>query len=182
MYEQGYRVFLEIGAKPILLGMGRNCLPQKENFWLPSLRPQIESEQLLQSLAELYVRGIKVNWANFQQNSGNITSLPTYPFQRQRYWWEGAKLKSQSTVASHPLLGQKLSHTEKEIRFESVISQDVPAYLKDHSFNNRPIFPATAYLEMALAAGFEMFKSEKLAIENFYIEKPLILTENSAKL
>ena len=182
LYEQGYRVFLEIGAKPILLGMGRNCLPQEDNIWLPSLRPQLEIEQLLQSLAQLYVRGVKINWVNFEQNSGKITSLPTYPFQRQRYWWEGAKLKSQSKVASHPLLGQKLSHTDKEIRFESVISQDTPAYLKDHSFNNQPIFPATAYLEMALAAGFEAIKSEQLAIENFSIEKPLILTETPTKV
>ena len=182
LYEQGCRVFLEIGAKPVLLGMGRNCLPQKENLWLPSLRPQVENEQLLQSLAELYVRGFKVNWTNFEQNSGNVTSLPTYPFQRQRYWWEGAKLKSQSTVAKHPLLGQKLSDPDKGICFESAISQDSPAYLKDHCFNNQPIFPATAYLEMALAAGFEVLKTEKLAIENFSIEKPLILTENPTKV
>jgi len=40
LYEHGYRIFLEIGAKPILLSMGRNCLPQEENLWLPSLRPQ----------------------------------------------------------------------------------------------------------------------------------------------
>lgn len=182
LYEQGYRVFLEIGAKPILLGMGRNCLPQEDNIWLPSLRPQLENEQLLQSLAQLYIRGLKVNWASFEQNCGNITSLPPYPFQRQRYWWEGAKLKSQTKVTNHPLLGQKLSSTDKEIRFESVISQNTPAYLKDHSFNNQPIFSATAYLEMALAAGFDTIKSEKLAIENFSIEKPLILTEKPAKV
>jgi 8-amino-7-oxononanoate synthase len=178
LYEQGYRVFLEIGAKPILLGMGRNCLPQEENLWLPSLRLQVENEQILQSLAELYVRGIKVNWTNFEQNSGIIAALPTYPFQRQRYWWEGAKLKSQPTVTNHPLLGQKLSPTN----FESVISQDSPDYLKDHCFNNQPIFPATAYLEMALAAGFEVFKSEKLVIENFSISKPLVLTETPVRV
>ncbi len=75
-----------------------------------------------------------------------------------------------------------MSNTDKEIRFQSIISQDSPAYLKDHSFNNQPIFPATAYLEMALAAGFEANDSAQMVIENFVIEKPLILTETQSKI
>merc|ERR1712178_551137 len=39
LQQEGYEIFLEIGPKPILLGMGRRCLPDNLGEWLPSLRP-----------------------------------------------------------------------------------------------------------------------------------------------
>ena len=87
--QQGYDVFLECGAQPILLGMGRQCLPKEVGLWLPSLRPGREDwRQMLASLGELYVRGVKVDWQGFDKDylQRRKVSLPTYPFQRQRYW------------------------------------------------------------------------------------------------
>ena len=88
LHQEGYEVFLEIGPKPILLGMGRQCLPEGVGVWLPSLRSGQEDWQLLlQSLAELYVRGVKVDWLGFDKDyARQKLVLPTYPFQRQRYW------------------------------------------------------------------------------------------------
>ncbi|NEO92990.1 MAG: SDR family NAD(P)-dependent oxidoreductase, partial [Moorea sp. SIO3G5] len=88
LQQQGYDVFLEIGSKPILLGMGRQCLPEDVGVWLPSLRPgQGDWQQMLHSLAQLYVRGVKVDWLGFDRNYvRSKVVLPTYPFQRQRYW------------------------------------------------------------------------------------------------
>ena len=61
LHLQGYSVFLEIGAKPILLGMARQCLPEDRGVCLPSLRPnQSDWQQMLHSLGELYVRGVKL--------------------------------------------------------------------------------------------------------------------------
>ncbi|MFM2061661.1 MAG: hypothetical protein RLZZ507_1331 [Cyanobacteriota bacterium] len=87
LHQQGYRVFLEIGPKPILLGMGRQCLPEIQAIWLPSLRDQKSDwEQMLSSLAELYVRGVKVDWDGFDRDyTRSQVMLPTYPFQRQLY-------------------------------------------------------------------------------------------------
>ena len=90
LHQEGCQIFLEIGPKPILLGMGRQCLPEDTGVWLPSLRPPLEdTQQILQSLGELYVRGVKVDWLGFDKDySRNKVILPTYPFQRQRYWIE----------------------------------------------------------------------------------------------
>ncbi|MBD2438979.1 SDR family NAD(P)-dependent oxidoreductase [Nostoc sp. FACHB-110] len=86
--QQGYEVFLEIGAKPTLLGMGRECLPDSASLWLPSLRPGMpEWKQLLESLADLYVAGIEIDWLAFAGDAPQQkVPLPNYPFQRQRYW------------------------------------------------------------------------------------------------
>ncbi|MEM9276793.1 MAG: aminotransferase class III-fold pyridoxal phosphate-dependent enzyme, partial [Cyanobacteria bacterium P01_F01_bin.143] len=99
LHQEGYEVFLEIGPKPTLLGMGRQCLPEDVGVWLPSLRSEREDwQQMLQSLGELYVRGVKVDWLGFDKDySRKKVILPTYPFQRQRYWIETEKNQQTGT-------------------------------------------------------------------------------------
>ncbi len=89
--QQECNIFLEIGSKPILLGMGRSALSannKTETFWLPSLRPRKKDwQQILQSLGSLYVRGIEIDWHSFERGyNRQKVSLPTYPFQRESYW------------------------------------------------------------------------------------------------
>ncbi|MGA9379089.1 MAG: SDR family NAD(P)-dependent oxidoreductase, partial [Phormidium sp.] len=90
LHQLEYEIFLEIGPKPILLGMAQECLPENTSFWLPSLRPGIsEWQQMLSSLAQLYVAGLTVDWSGFEGDyPRNKVVLPHYPFQRQRYWIE----------------------------------------------------------------------------------------------
>lgn len=89
--DRGYEIFIEIGAKPILLGMGSRCLTDtalQQVAFLPSLHPRSDDwQQLLASLAELYIGGISIDWSGFHRDySRRLIQLPTYPFQRQRYW------------------------------------------------------------------------------------------------
>jgi malonyl CoA-acyl carrier protein transacylase len=88
LYGQGYRTFLEIGPSPVLLGMGAGCLPESASAWLPSLkRGEPDWQRMLTSLAELYVRGAEVGWNGFDRDyPRRRLPLPTYPFQRKRYW------------------------------------------------------------------------------------------------
>ncbi len=98
LHTSGYEVFVEIGPKPTLLGMGRYCLPEVEGVWLPSLCQGQEDWQLLQSLGELYVRGMPVNWSGFDRDYvRRRVNLPTYPWQRQRYWVETAEVNHHKT-------------------------------------------------------------------------------------
>ncbi|MDJ0572420.1 MAG: AMP-binding protein, partial [Pleurocapsa sp. MO_192.B19] len=92
LQQENCQIFLEIGSKPILLGMGRSTLATQnkkaDTYWLPSLRPRKENwQQVLQSLGFLYSKGIEIDWHNFDRgyNRQKVT-LPTYPFQRQSYW------------------------------------------------------------------------------------------------
>jgi glutamate-1-semialdehyde aminotransferase/acyl carrier protein len=90
MFQQGCELFVEIGPKPILSSLGKGCQQDVPAIWLPSLTPgQEDWRVLLESLSALYVRGIGVNWPEFDRDySRHWLSLPTYPFQRQRYWFE----------------------------------------------------------------------------------------------
>ncbi|MEH2163178.1 MAG: beta-ketoacyl synthase N-terminal-like domain-containing protein [Nostoc sp.] len=99
LHKYDYDVFVEMGPKPILLGMARQCLPEVKATWLPSLRQgQEDWRVLLQSLADLYVRGISVNWSGFDQDYvRQRVNLPTYPWQRQRYWVETVQVDRKQT-------------------------------------------------------------------------------------
>lgn len=90
LHEQDYQLFVEIGPHPVLSGMGRRCLPTGSGVWLPSLkREQGDWQQILQSLGTLYEQGVDVDWCGFDGDyQRHRLSLPTYPFERQRYWTE----------------------------------------------------------------------------------------------
>ena len=191
LHQQGYEVFLEIGSKPILLGMARQCLPEDVGVWLPSVRPSQEDWQvLLHSLAQLYVQGVKVDWSGFDRDySRSKVVLPTYPFQQQRYWIETdnnlihKKQFLSNPENLHPLLGQRLhlAGLEEQIRFECLLSPSQPTYLKHHCVFSVPVLPATVYLEIALAAGSTLFKSDNLILEDIVIRQALILPEDEVK-
>lgn len=86
LFDAGYRVFLEVGPRPILSSMGGKTLPDTDSVWIPSMRPpRDEYNQILNALAMLYVNGATIAWEEIYQ--GHPVDLPTYPFQRERYWW-----------------------------------------------------------------------------------------------
>ena len=84
----GVGTFVEIGPGPVLLGMGRQCLPDAPGPWLPSLRPgTADWRQLSNSLGDLYEQGASIDWTGFHGDyPRRRVSLPTYPFQRRRHW------------------------------------------------------------------------------------------------
>ncbi len=88
----GIDAFIEIGPAPVLLGMGKQCLPESNTSWLPSLRQkQDEWQVILESLGKLYMQGADIDWIGFDEGyTRKKVSLPNYPFQRQRYWIESS--------------------------------------------------------------------------------------------
>lgn len=88
LQELGYELFVEINLHPRLSGIEQKCLQEATMVWLPSLRQgQSDWFSMLYSLRELYIRGVDVDWRGFDQDyQRRRRPLPTYPFQRQRYW------------------------------------------------------------------------------------------------
>ncbi len=88
--DLGYRAFVEIGPGSTLSALGQQCIPGDESLWAISLkRGCAEWEQILKSLGRLYVHGVEVDWAGFDAPyQRRRVPLPTYPFERQRYWME----------------------------------------------------------------------------------------------
>jgi len=101
LIEQKFNLFLEVSPKPTLSRLGQQCCQEKPATWLFSLAPpQQEWQSLLNSLAILYdAQGAKINWEGFDRDyPQKLLALPTYPFQRQRYWLETVNPTSQETT------------------------------------------------------------------------------------
>jgi acyl transferase domain-containing protein/acyl-CoA synthetase (AMP-forming)/AMP-acid ligase II/acyl carrier protein len=79
-------------------------------------------------------------------------ALPTYPFQRRRYWLESKPAVAETPC--HPLLGRALRSPALEATvFEAEIGPANPPLLSDHVVYGRAVAPAAAFLEMVLAGG-----------------------------
>jgi amino acid adenylation domain-containing protein len=108
----GCNIFLEIGPMSTLLVIGRQCVSQKGVVWLPSLHPKHSDwQQILQSLSELYVSGVNIDWSSVERDyARRRVTLPTYPFQRQYYWVDAErdkyKIQEQKQTSIVNLLNQ----------------------------------------------------------------------------
>jgi len=97
----GMDAFIEIGPSPVLLSMGKRCLPESKSAWLPSVRQnQDEWQTILDSLGKLYVQGAEIDWRGFDAGySRNKVTLPNYPFDRQRYWLDPVGATRQGLIS-----------------------------------------------------------------------------------
>jgi acyl transferase domain-containing protein/acyl carrier protein len=183
--SQGCSMFLEIGPKPVLIGMGQQALSdiQRKSLWLPSLREkQDDRYQMLQTLGTLHVNGVEVDWEQFHAQDQSVMRrviLPTYPFRRSRHWLQSQKTpKGFDGNIIHPLVNRELRSPKLDGSvFEAKIGIDFPAFLNDHRIYETAIFSGTGYLEMALVAAEQAFNGKHCSLENVIIEELLSLPD-----
>ncbi|HEX6095636.1 MAG TPA: SDR family NAD(P)-dependent oxidoreductase [Thermoanaerobaculia bacterium] len=104
-------------------------------------------------LLDFWVQGLAVDWtALYGAELPRRIPLPTYPFAKERLWFERSAARPRATAgpAVHPLVHTNTSSFDGQ-RFTSVFGGEEP-FLKDHVIGGKRILPAVAYLEMACAA------------------------------
>ena len=189
VFERGHRMFLEIGPHPTLLGMARHCVADESAaVWLPSLRKGKDDwSTMLASVSELYARGATVDWLGFDREyRRRRVVLPTYPFQRRRYWagvaTGDARRSSWSPSGAdtgRPLLGRRLHGPIPTFaaRFDP---RELPV-LRDHRVGDALVVAAAVYLDAIAAAAAEVLGEGALVIEQFQIRQPLVLDEEDGR-
>jgi len=206
MIGYGCDIFLEISPRPVLGEYIRKSLEScgKKGSVLATLDPhQGERESLLAILGSLYSLGADIDWENLFQKEGRIVSLPAYPWQRKRYWFEvqtpeplfASAMQHQEPI--HPLLGHRVqSPIVKDFGFESAISATHPSFLSGHRIAGMYVLPAAAMLEMAIAAAKYAAKTGEwqsgadsltaatpsIVLEDVIIHRALLLPEGQAQL
>ena len=204
LHQRGYDIFVEIGAKPVLLGMARQGVSnqEQEKQWLPSLRTRQQWSQLFATLSQLYLAGVTVDWSVFPIPLDVLPQrlvLPTYPFQRQRYWRRdiarpsGVALKRlEKSAFSEPNEGLgpffhkmiQLPHLSQTV-FESRFSTENFPYLADHKVYGEVVVPGACHCSLALSAVKHIFgradAKQACELEEVIFPEALVLPEGKER-
>ena len=191
---QGSTILLEIGPQTTLLGMARLVIEsatQEAHFsYLPSLRQhQPDAQQILRTLADLYMHGMMIDWAALYPQAGQKIALPTYPFQRERYWIDASAatdaVSCQKEVhhTALPLINRVIkSPLLKEVIGETVLSVERFPFLDDHRVFGEVVSPGSCQLSIVLQAIQQVFPQSLCQLVDVNLPQPLVLTEDTGRL
>gem|GEM_PF-566082 len=129
----GIQLGLEIGPHPVLSSLaGLNQSEDSEIQWLFSLKRDREDQLIfLQQVAEWYKVGGEVNWTAFYQNrEANRITLPTYPYQRKRYWLEESTAGRASAVVAEKREAEVTAGQPEEIASHTLSLNDILTQVK----------------------------------------------------
>ncbi|MER5932829.1 type I polyketide synthase [Streptomyces sp. NPDC002054] len=182
--DAGAATYLELGPDGVLSALAQDCTTRDDTAFLPVLRPdRPEGAALTAALAQAHLRGIAVDWEAYYAGTGaRRVDLPTYAFQRQRYWLEAPAHSLAGDVASaglgataHPLLGAAVDLPDSDgFLFTGRLSLRTHPWLADHRVAGTVLLPGAALVELAVRAGDHAGCGR---LDDLTLEAPLVLPE-----
>ncbi|HWO61633.1 MAG TPA: SDR family NAD(P)-dependent oxidoreductase, partial [Umezawaea sp.] len=179
---QGVTTFLELGPDGVLTAMGAESVTEAVLI-SGQRKDRDEAKTLVQAIGAAHSRGVDVDWAAYFAGTGaRRVELPTYPFQRERFWLDGAGSVGDVTSAGlgstgHPLLGAVLRTPDGGVLGTARLSIATHSWLGDHVVAGAVVVPGTALLELAIRAGDEVGCGH---VDELLLQAPLILPEGGA--
>ncbi|MFF1903701.1 SDR family NAD(P)-dependent oxidoreductase [Kitasatospora sp. NPDC058218] len=180
--ELGDAVFVELGPGAALSGVVAESAGE-DAVCVAALRDgRPEAHTLLASVAELFVRGVEVDWAKTLPAGLPAThlELPTYAFDHEHYWLRSAPATDAASLgqgrADHPLLGAVVHLPQNDgLVFTSRLSLRTHAWLADHAIGGVVLVPGTGLVELAVRAGDEVGCG---TLDELVVEAPLVVPEH----
>lgn len=181
LHHHGCDLFLEIGPSPVLSGMARSILPKDDALFAPSLKRGINDLQsILDGIGILYTQGVAINWkAFYPPGHATVLSIPTYPFQRKRYWYKAPDHTHSTFLTSgitasgfHPSKGTRLATCLKEIIYHYTCNTK-SHFLNEHRVYNHAVMSSSTMASMVICCMKEMFGKGVYHINNMFLREPL---------
>ncbi|MFI2646035.1 SDR family NAD(P)-dependent oxidoreductase, partial [Streptomyces sp. NPDC018610] len=178
---QDHAVFVEVSAHPVL-AMGIQDTVDEAVVTGTLRREDGGLDRFLASAGELWTHGIDVDWSQaFTGTGAQLVDLPTYPFQRSRYWLgvtatAGAGTEAVGLLpAEHPILGAVVDLPDSDgVVLSGRLSLHAQPWLADHAVGGVVLLPGSAFVELAVRAG-DQVGSE--TVEELTLHAPLTLRE-----
>ncbi|MER5554053.1 SDR family oxidoreductase [Streptomyces sp. NPDC002793] len=184
--QRGRHALVEIGPQAALTALARRCLTAEDHVWLASLRRRDASAgTTLAALADYYAAGLTVSWADYHADRPAVakTSLPTYAFQRKRYWLPSVSARRTGTAggrARHLLLGTEERFASGVREFTAEFTAEDLGALTDLGDGERTTLPTGAYIDLILALQDAVEGHTRSAIRELKLLAPLHTTAETA--
>uniref|UniRef100_UPI0013F16B0F type I polyketide synthase n=1 Tax=Actinomadura roseirufa TaxID=2094049 RepID=UPI0013F16B0F len=181
LVAEGCATFVECSPHPILTMSVQDILDEAgvTGVVVGSLRRgEGGVPRMLASLAEAHVGGVDVDWAAEFPGASPV-ELPTYAFQRRRYWLEaeagtGDAAELGQAAAGHPLAGAAVALPQSGgVVLTGRVSAASHPWLADHALSGVPLLPGAALVDLVIRAGDEVGCSH---LEELTLERPLVLS------
>jgi acyl transferase domain-containing protein/acyl carrier protein len=181
LIQDGCRAFIEVSPHPVLTPAVEETIADTREpdgiLVLQSLRDGDGGLRRFQaSLAAAHVGGVGVGWGGLL-GCGELVSLPSYAFQRRRFWLggEGDSVGVGQVAGGHRWLGSvvALAGEDRWVLTGRVGLLGDP-WLADHAVLDAVLFPGTGFVELAVAAGAQVGCE---VVEELVLEAPLVLPE-----
>ncbi|MET9558356.1 type I polyketide synthase [Streptomyces sp. NPDC006645] len=180
---EGVTRFVELGPDPVLTALVQDSLTAEADVLVPALRKgRPEAETVMGALALLGLVGAEPDWEAVLPSARRVP-LPSYAFQRRRFWLEGpADVANADGLGldpmEHPFLGAAMSVAGRdETMFTGRLSLRTHPWLAEHAVAGVVPVPATGLLELVVRAG-EQVGAE--VVEELTMAAPLVLPEDGA--
>ncbi|MER6168353.1 type I polyketide synthase [Streptomyces violaceorubidus] len=174
--EAGATAFVEVGPSAVLSGPTAAAAGESEVTCVPfSRRAKDEVQTALSALARLHIHGVPVDWAPVFGEAAPC-ALPTYAFQRRRFWPARRRTGETQGPAGHPLLDHRIDLPGGQgAYFTGRLSTDDHPWLADHKVGGAVLLPGTAFAELAAHAAAETADETTgaLAVGELVLESPL---------
>ncbi|HVR07471.1 MAG TPA: SDR family NAD(P)-dependent oxidoreductase, partial [Thermoanaerobaculia bacterium] len=184
LHAAGVTEYVEVGPQPTLLGLVAESLPAgaPEPVLVASLRPErSERAAALAALGSHYAHGGRVDWAGVFAPGSRRVDLPTYAWQRQRYWIETSVVGTRGgEPTGHPLLGVRVPMAGAEAAYESVLSRSSHAWLYEHRVGASAVMPGAGVGELVRAAGEDQLGSA-VEVLSLVLQAPVVLPEEGGQ-
>ncbi|MEU0546127.1 type I polyketide synthase, partial [Nocardia sp. NPDC005978] len=144
--------------------------------------------RFLTSAAEAFVAGVDVHWQRiFDGHATKRIDLPTYAFQRRRFWLEPGSGTGSADVtgcgltgADHALLGAVIERPETGgLTLTGRLSVNTHPWLSDHGAGGISVFPGAGFVELAIRAGDEVGCG---VVQELALMAPLVLPDGDTRL
>ncbi|MEV6927914.1 SDR family NAD(P)-dependent oxidoreductase [Dactylosporangium sp. NPDC051485] len=180
MLDDGYHTFVEVSPHPVLTAALQEIFDDAGSDRAVALgtlrRDEPGPRRLLTSLAQAWTHGLPVRW----NRPGRRVDLPTYPFQRRRYWPDVTVAAERPVAAGHPVLGPAVDLADGDTTvFTGRLSPGGHPWLADHAVAGTVLLPGTGFVELALHAGAH---ADRPHLADLTLDSPLVLDRRARQV
>lgn len=182
-------IFLEIGSNTVLSAICKMIFGSRATIAGSLSMKKDDLNQIAECIAALYANGVDISWDNVSFHgvfTGNYVKLPTYSFDRNRYWLDPLYDRSGSSGSASDSVefpGQKIQSPAmgEAVIMQSTFTDQRPYFMSEHIIFGTAISPAAAHISMLLSTAKKLKAPKAVCIKEMELRKPLAVGEDEAR-